>query len=376
MSDDDKIKITWDDVDKARPRPPATSRPSSSSASKSKSYGNVGTSHSISSGTSGISGGSSLFLQGWVYLGIGGVLGALLGWAGFESSFLDSDELFRWWQQRYTLEEFNRLSPGDIAIPIGNQAMGIAVITLMCIGYAIAESVVERSLPKALTRGGIALVVGLVLGYVMDKVGDEVYARLLEAFETEQKPDDVSGWLARGIAWITYGVAAGIVYGIAGQSPKKCLYGCIGGAIGAFMGGLLFNPIQIAVGGAEASRAFGFGLVGLATGIAMGLVESALKDRWLYVTGGPLAGKQFILYKDRTVLGSKPKCDLYLFKDSEILPEHAVFEIRGGVVHLATAGPVTVSGQPFAGGSLRNGDVLQIGRYSFEYREKVKARIN
>ena len=35
----------------------------------------------------------------------------------------------------------------------------------------------------------------------------------------------------------------------------------------------------------------------LATGIGMGLVESALKDRWLYVVSGPLAGKQFILYK-------------------------------------------------------------------------------
>jgi hypothetical protein len=34
------------------------------------------------------------------------------------------------------------------------------------------------------------------------------------------------------------------------------------------------------------SRAVGFGILGLATGIMMGVVESALKDRWFYVTAG------------------------------------------------------------------------------------------
>ena len=107
----------------------------------------------------------------------------------------------------------------------------------------------------------------------------------------------------------------------------------------------------------------------------MGLVETALKDRWLYVTGGPLKGKQFILYKEQTTIGSRPKCDLYLFKDSEVFPDHAVIEIRGGAALLTPNGPVNVSGQSFAGGALRNGDVIQIGRYSFAYNEKQRAHI-
>src|SRR6267142_3855428 len=130
------------------------------------------------------------------------------------------------------------------------------------------------------------------------------------------------------------------------MSTKKMLYGMLGGAIGAGLGGIVFNPIAILTHGGAASRAVGFGLVGLATGVAVGLVESALKDRWLYVTAGPLAGKQFILYKPRTLIGSDQKCDIYLFKDSNILKEHAVVEIAGARVQLRSLGPVYVSGQP------------------------------
>ena len=78
----------------------------------------------------------------------------------------------------------------------------------------------------------------------------------------------------------------------------------LGLLLGAGLGGIIFDPIAMATKGGAPSRAVGFALVGIATGVAMGLVESALKDRWLYVTSGPLAGKQFILYKPLTTIGS------------------------------------------------------------------------
>ena len=108
---------------------------------------------------------------------------------------------------------------------------------------------------------------------------------------------------------------------------------------------LIFDPISFATHGGAVSRAVGFGLLGMATGIAMGLVESALKDRWLYVTAGPLAGKQFILYKPQTNIGSIQACDIYLFKDPEILPQHATLVQKGGRIHLIAEGPVYISGQ-------------------------------
>src|SRR6185437_10893964 len=76
------------------------------------------------------------------------------------------------------------------------------------------------------------------------------------------------------------------------------------------VGGMVFDPIALATKAGAPSRAVGFALFGLATGVAMGIVESALKDRWLYVAAGPLAGKQFILYKPVTVIGSSQQSDI------------------------------------------------------------------
>jgi predicted component of type VI protein secretion system len=115
------------------------------------------------------------------------------------------------------------------------------------------------------------------------------------------------------------------------------------------------------------------GLFGLATGVAIGLVESALKDRWLYVSSGPLAGKQFVLYKQATTLGSSAQSDIYLFKDSSIQPEHARVEIRSGRVWLTASGPVLRNGKPMRDGVLTSGDYIQIGRYGFDYRDRERA---
>jgi pSer/pThr/pTyr-binding forkhead associated (FHA) protein len=116
----------------------------------------------------------------------------------------------------------------------------------------------------------------------------------------------------------------------------------------------------------------GFALLGMATGVAIGIVESALKDRWLYVASGPLAGKQFILYKPLTTIGSNQKSDIYLFKDNSILPQHGTIELRGAQTFLRSDGPVFVSGQPTRMRALQSGDLIQIGRYAFHFRERQR----
>jgi hypothetical protein len=180
-------------------------------------------------------------------------------------------------------------------------------------------------------------------------------------------------WIARGLAWTVFGAAGGVIYGIVGQSTKKGTYGVIGGAIGAGIGGLVFDPISFVTHVGSVSRAVGFGLVGLATGVGMGLVESALKDRWFYVVAGPLAGKQFILYKTETNIGSRQESDIYLFKDPAILPIHAVISITGARVSIQATGPVLWGGQPIRSRVLQDGDLLQIGRYAFRYKEKQRS---
>jgi hypothetical protein len=345
------IKITLDDLARVELDPPAPTLapPIAGVAGGAKVYGTVNepsTEPAIASQERG-----NLLLQAWFYLGLAGLLGACAGWALAEPWFVDGPG--RHW---------------------GNWAIIPLVITLECIGFAIAESIVERSLKKAALRGLLAFVLGTVLAFVFDFFAGIIFnlgiAIIVEAgVHSEKNP---AFWIVRGIAWTVFGAAGGVVYGIVGQSSKKALYGALGGIIGACVGGMIFDPIAMLTHGGAASRGIGFSFVGLATGVAIGLVESALKDRWLYVTAGPLAGKQFILYKSRTVIGSDQRSDIYLFKDSNIMPQHAVVEITGSRVQIRAAGPLFVSGSPTKLMVLQSGNLLQIGRYAFRYQERQR----
>jgi hypothetical protein len=298
----------------------------------------------------------SILLQGWFYLGVAGLLGALAGWGIAEPGFSDglgAQSHARW--------------GNFIVIPL--------IITLMCMAFGISESIVERSVRKALLRGALALPLGILLGFIFEMMAETIYGLGLRiSFEAgAQTMRNPALWVVRGVAWTVFGAAGGVVYGIVGQSTKKGTYGVLGGALGAGLGGVIFNPIALATHGGGVSRAVGFALVGLATGVGMGLVESALKDRWLYVVAGPLAGKQFILYKSETSIGSRQESDIYLFKDPNILPRHAAISISGARVTLQATGSVLWAGQPVHTRVLQDGDLLQVGRYAFRYKEKHRS---
>jgi CDP-diglyceride synthetase len=344
------IKITLDDLARVETTAPAAAAAMPGRGpGGAKVYGSVGEAADQRVETHEERG--SILLQAWFYLGIAGLLGAILAWAISEPAFIDSGG-HRW----------------------GNLWMMPMVVTLQCVGFAIAESIVERSAKKAVVRGLLALPLGVVLSFVFDFAA-EIMFRIGVSIAAEagaQTFRNPAFWVARGLAWMVFGAAGGVVYGIVGQSSKKTLYGALGGVIGAGLGGMLFDPIVMISKGGAPSRAVGFALLGVATGVAIGLVESALKDRWLYVTAGPLAGKQFILYKARTLIGSDQKCDIYLFKDPNVLGEHAIVEIAGTRVQLRALGPAYVSGQPARVQVLQSGNSVQIGRYSFRYSERQR----
>ena len=294
----------------------------------------------------------SIFLQGWFYLGAAGFLGALAGWAICEPGFSDGPPV-RW---------------GDIVmVPL--------IVTLMCMAFGISESTVERSARKALLRGALALPLGILFGFIFNLIANIIFNVLLRlAYEAGTVSyRNPAFWLARGLAWMVFGIAGGVIYGIVGQSSKKGKYGALGGMLGAGLGGMVFDPISMGTHVGSVSRAVGFALLGLATGVGMGLVESALKDRWLYVVSGPLAGKQFILYRNQTTIGSRQESDIYLFKDPSILPQHAVISLTGARVSLQATGQVMWAGQSIHNRVLQDGDLLQIGRYAFRFKEKHRA---
>ncbi|MDX9982344.1 MAG: FHA domain-containing protein, partial [Lentisphaeria bacterium] len=131
----------------------------------------------------------------------------------------------------------------------------------------------------------------------------------------------------RGLAWCIVSMGAGLGLGIALKSKKLVLNGLAGGMVGGLLGGLLFDPVaRFLTSNAEDgafSRAVGTIAVGILVGLFIGLFENINKDAWFVMLQGPLAGKQFVIFKSPMVLGSAPKCDVYLFKDPAIDPKHA-----------------------------------------------------
>lgn len=356
-NDPEKIRITFDDLERAQVyTPPASSGmppPPPPTSGGPREWGSVSGTAGLASGGAEVGGFAGFFLKAWVYLGLAGGVGAFLAWAMCEPFYHESRN-FSW--------------VALLLVPL--------IVTAVCVGFAVAESVAERSLQKGMLRGLLALVLGLVLGLVFSFIANIFYGfgmGFIQGTGAAIAATNPGLWIVRAFAWAIFGVTGGLVYGVAGQSGKKCLYGVLGGVLGAGIGGLLFDPISLATGGGGPSRGIGFVIFGASTGLAIGLVESALKDRWLLVSGGPLAGKQFILYKPVTNLGSQQSNEIYLFKDPTIGLIHARIELRGAQAILTAAGATFLGGQPVTQRVLRSGDMIQIGRYTFQYHEKRKA---
>jgi hypothetical protein len=127
-------------------------------------------------------------------------------------------------------------------------------------------------------------------------------------------------------------------------------------------------------GGAEVSRAVGFTVIGMCTGLMIGVVELLAREAWVKMLTGPLAGKEFVLYRNPTVFGSSPKADVYLFKDATVEATHALLHRVGEVYEIedrATASGTFVNGRRVARRQLASGDQLRIGHtvLSFTVRE-------
>jgi hypothetical protein len=347
--DPQKIRITSEDLKSIHvdaPWPGISSAPPPPPVAGPRDWGNIAGAPGLGATTNG----GNFLLTAWVYLGLAGLAGAFLAWAICEPSYVDGGGA-HW----------------------GNLLIFPMMVTAICVAFAAAESVAEHSMQKTFTRGLLALGLGIVLGFVFYFVANLLYAIGIHAVEEaggQYVPSNPALWFVRSIAWMVFGVTGGLVYGIAGQSGKKCVYGLLGGMLGAGLGGFVFDPISLLTGGAGPSRCIGMMIFGASTGVAIGLVESALKNRWLYVSGGPLAGKQFILYKPVTQLGSQQSNDIYLFKDPSIGPVHAKIELRGQQTVLTAIGSTFVAGQPVSQRILRSGELIQIGRYTFQYHEK------
>ena len=224
-------------------------------------------------------------------------------------------------------------------------------------------------LHSVLFFGIVGALIGAVGGGFAGFAGQFVYASITrpDAGMTVQV-------LGRTVGWALAGMAIGLAQGIRYLNFNRILNGLIGGAVGGFVGGLLFDPIGMIVGGGEVSRLIALGVIGAATGAAIGLLEEVRKEAWFTIVEGPLTGKEFILYKQVTSIGSAGYCDIPLLKDPNVAPEHARIQQSGNAFVLASlvgAEAVHVNGRPTGRHSLSSGDLVHIGSTAFFYQDRA-----
>ncbi|HEX4124236.1 MAG TPA: FHA domain-containing protein [Tepidisphaeraceae bacterium] len=236
---------------------------------------------------------------------------------------------------------------------------------LIAVCLAIAEPLVQRNWAGAIINGSVGAMLGLIGGVVV--------ASWLYRSEIRDSTGTVWSYCSDAITWGILGLFLAAAAGVVMRNWKKLWNGMLGGLAGGAIGGLLFQPIGALVGSDSVSRLVALVAIGVVTALATALVENAAKTGWLRVLTGLIAGKQFILYRNPTYVGSSPDCEIYLFKDRLVGPRHAAIHIVPGgfeLENLPLGGQTTVNGRPVNRARLRNGDRVAIGGSTFLFQEK------
>ncbi len=238
-----------------------------------------------------------------------------------------------------------------------------------------AESVVSRNARGAILNGSVGAATGLVGGVVIALFYDKLYNLLV--INLDAGADFERTILVRAITWGVLGLFISIAPGLMLRNFKRLTVGAFGGLIGGVIGGALYDPIlrQFPDAGEHLARFVAIVTIGLVAGFFTGLLENAVKSGWIKVKEGLIAGKQFVLYRNPTYIGSAPNCHVYLFKDAKVGRRHAAIHVVPGgfeIEDLPLGERTKVNDKIVTRARLKLGDKIQVGATVFEFHEKVK----
>ena len=247
----------------------------------------------------------------------------------------------------------------------------IVISLFITVGISIAEPFAGKNRALVLRNAFAGALFGALAGFLISLFINNVYHALgggqnISSLSFQQI-------FARGVGWGLLGMLISIVPGIMLKSWKKLLLGLAGGAMGGLLGGMLFDPICALTGSDVPARCVNILGLGVGAAVATALLEDFAKQGWLKVATGLIAGKQFILYRNPTIIGSSPKTEIYLFKDPEVAPRHAALN-RVGDAFLLNAlenSPVYLNGALVRQQRLSNGDQIRIGKTVLIFETKA-----
>lgn len=309
-----------------------------------------------------------LYLNPIFYYAVACILGASVAWA--------------------VSEGFDTFT-GDNLIPfISDFLLFGTVAALLGLMLGMVYGIANHNLRDCFYCGLVGTGVGLLATVVTTFIAEIVFGILTHialAMSGANQSTEMRGGpffllvCARAIGWAIVSAGAGLGLGVALKSKKLLLNGLAGGLVGGTLGGLMFDPIARWLSSEAStgllSRAVGTVAIGLFVGLFIGIFENISKDAWLQMLKGPLAGKQFSIFKSPMTIGSAPKCNIYLFKDSGIDPYHASV-VKVGARYILqderSKGGTFVKGRRVDKYVLRPDDIVTIGQTVLKYNEKQK----
>ncbi len=232
---------------------------------------------------------------------------------------------------------------------------------------SMAEAVVDRNIPAVVINGSMGATLGLLGGVIVALFVDRLYHALAGA---EGKITPASHIFASCVTWGVLGLTLTLAPGVVLRNWKKLAIGTAGGLVGGIVGGAI---VGLLTGSPHLSRLIGLVAIGVVAGAASGFIENAAKSGWLRVVQGVIAGKQFVLYRNPTYIGSSPNNQIYIFKDAQVGRRHAAIHLVGGgfeIEDLPLGGATFINGKPVMRVRLRHGDRVQIGATAFLFQER------
>ena len=248
-------------------------------------------------------------------------------------------------------------------------ALWSAVIALFIglflgIGEGVYYGSKEKAVKYALIGAGVSLAIGFVSGYL----AQWMYSSLLG-----DDPAEFTAAFVRGLGWAIMGLGIGVAVGLIKPEKKRILFCSLGGLVGAFVGGFLFNYVCKVIPNDVVARGVAIVIMGILIGVGVGLLEQFAKAAWLKVIRGEFEGKEYLVFAGTTSIGNNGKNTIVLFKDKLVGPHHCDITLDGSKYVLTDCGTpmgTIVNGQKVARHILRQGDAIAIGNSVLVFNTK------
>lgn len=294
-------------------------------------------------------------------------------YSGIIEEYLEYDEkaenaLYEAYENDFNSDE-DKLHEAIDGISRITTALWSAVIALFIglflgLGEGVYYGSKENAIKYALIGAGVSIAVGAVSGYL----AQWMYASMLTDYSSE-----FTKALVRGLGWAIMGIGIGLSVGLIKPEQKRIIFCSLGGVVGAFIGGFLFNYVCDVIPNDVVARGFAIVIMGLLIGVGVGILEQFAKAAWLKVIRGEFEGKEYLVFEGTTSIGNSGKNTIVLFKDKLVAPNHCDIVQEGSKYVLLDKGSpmgTVVNGMRVTRHVLKQGDAVAIGNSVLVFNTK------